>query len=120
MSPVDDPALRNRIVAAVAGVQGNSQLNALRFPASLTWSDGTVARASVVDPNRTDAGARLAQRLTGLPDVLDIRLLYPHPQDTLPNETARTPWDGGTLTLVSWGQVDSITGQAMAVCRFTR
>ena len=84
------------------------------------WSDGTNPRFSVRDPNRTDQGARLAQRLSGTPDVLDVRLLTCHPDDEPPGEGASLPWDGGTLTLVSWGQPSDFSGQAVGVCRLTR
>jgi hypothetical protein len=85
-----------------------------------TWSDGTRCRYSVTDPNRTDAGAKLAQRLTGTPDVLDVRFLKVHPDDPKPGTRATLPWDGGTLTLEDWSQVSEFTGQATGICRFVR
>lgn len=87
---------------------------------TLVWSDGTSCRASVQDPNRTDAGVRLAQRLTGTPDTLDIRLLRVHVDHEPPGTGATTTWDGGLLTLVDWTQSSDFTGTAVGVCRLTR
>ncbi|WP_407538880.1 hypothetical protein Q0M94_11940 [Deinococcus radiomollis] len=92
----------------------------LLYPHSSVWSDGTDCRYGIQDPNRTDAGVRLAQRLTGTPDVLDVRLLRVHPDAPKPGTRATIPWDGGTLTLEDWSQVSEITIQATGVCRFVR
>jgi hypothetical protein len=92
----------------------------LLFRRTGTWSDGTACRFSVQDPVKTDSGTRLAQRLTGTPDVLDVRLLKVHPDDLKPGTRASIPWDGGTLTIEDWSQVSEFTGQAIAVCRFVR
>lgn len=113
-------SLLDEVKRAVAVVQGDADLNGLRYRHTGTWSDGTSCRFSVRDPARTDSGTRLAQRLTGTPDVLDVRLLTVHPDDEPPGEGATLPWDGGTLTLVSWGQVSDFTGQATGVCRLVR
>lgn len=113
-------SLLSDVMATVQEVQGDAELNALRFRHTATWSDGTTCRFSVRDPARTDQGTRLAQRLTGTPEVLDIRLLSTHPEDEPPGEGASIPWDGGTLTLVSWGQVSDFTVQAAGVCRLVR
>lgn len=96
------------------------------YPHLLTWSDGTACQCSVQDPSATDQGYKLAQRLSGLPDVLDVRLLRVRPGDPTPGEGASLPWDGGTLKLVSWGQPDEHTRQISAgwrqvgVTRLTR
>lgn len=112
--------LLQQIMGAVAEVQGDAESNAVRFRHTATWSDGTDCRFSVQDPSKTDAGTKLAQRLTGVPDVLDVRLLKAHPADPPPGEGASLPWDGGTLTLVGWSQVSDFTGQAVGVCRLVR
>ncbi|WP_019585224.1 hypothetical protein [Deinococcus apachensis] len=113
-------SLLDEVTAAIAKVQGDAELLELRFRHSGKWSDGTTCRFSVRDPARTDQGIRLAQRLTGEPNVLDVRLLSVAPDHEPPGEGASIPWDGGTLTLVSWGQVSDFTGQAVGVCRLTR
>lgn len=112
--------LLDQIRDAVAEVQVDDELNAVRFRHTDTWSDGTSCRFSVQDPSATDQGTRLAQRLTGTVEVLDVRLVKTHPADPPPGEGASLPWDGGTLTLVSWGQVSDFTGQAVGVCRLVR
>lgn len=117
---MDDLRLRNAVQTAVNAVQSNSALNALLYRHTGTWSDGTSCRFSVRDPAKTDQGTRLAQRLTGEVSVTDVRLLTVHPDDEPPGEGASLPWDGGTLTLVSWGQPSDFTGQAVGVCRLTR
>ena len=106
--------IRQRVLGSL---RGRAEL---LYRHSGTWSDGSACRFSVRDPNRTDAGARLAQRLSGTPEILDIRLLSVHPDDEPPGEGARLPWDGGVLTLVSWGQPSDFTGQATGVCRLER
>ncbi|WP_027459267.1 hypothetical protein [Deinococcus murrayi] len=112
--------LLDEVLGAVQELQSDPELNALRYRHTLTWSDGTHCRFSVRDPAKTNQGTRLAQRLAGSPEVLDIRLLSTHPDDPPPGEGASIPWDGGTLTLVSWGQVSDFTGQAVGVCRLVR
>jgi len=113
-------SLLGKIQAAVGKVQGNQELNEVRFRHTGTWSDGTTCRFSVQDPNphgrwSTPRAApdRHARRA-------DVRVLRVHPQDLPPGEGAALAWDGGTVTLVSWSQVSDFTGQAVGVCRFTR
>ncbi|GGO22172.1 hypothetical protein [Deinococcus humi] len=111
----------NRLPGLQATAQRLLNQNAdLLYRHTDTWSDGTSCRFSVQDPNQTDQGTRLAQRLTGVPDVLDVRLLKTHPADPPPGEGASLTWDGGTLTLVNWGQVSDFTGLAVGVCRLVR
>jgi len=88
--------------------------------ARAAWSDGTVCRCSIRDPNKTDAGYKLAQRLTGVPEVQDIRLLRVHLDDEPPGVGATLDFDSGSVKLLFWSQVSDYTGQAVGVCRFTR
>lgn len=113
-------SLLAKIQAAVQKVQGDADLNELRFRHAGLWSDGTSCRFSVQDPSKTSSGSQLAQRLTGLPTVLDVRLLRVHPDDPKPGVEAALPWDGGTVRLEEWTQVSDFTGQSVGVLRFTR
>ncbi len=113
MSLLDD------IRAAMGEVQADPELNALRFRHQATWSDGTHCRFSLQDPSKTDAGVRMAQRLTGTDEVTDVLLLRVHPDDPRPDTGAEVPWDYGTARLVSWGTPSDFTGQAVGVCRLT-
>lgn len=113
-------SLLSKIRGAVDKVQVNTDLNEVRFRHTATWSDGVSCRFSVQDPNKTDAGYKLAQRLGGVPEVQDIRLLRVHVDDEAPGEGATLGWDGGTVKLLFWSQVSDFTGQAIGVLRLTR
>ena len=108
------PSLRD---LAQAALRDNDDL---LYRHAATWSDGTTCRFSVQDPSKTSGGSQLAQRLTGLPDVLDVRLLRVHLDDPKPGGRASIPWDGGTLTLEDWSQASDFTGQAIGICRMVR
>ena len=92
----------------------------LLYRHALTWNDGTTCRCSVRDPGTSEAGANLARRLTGLTDVLSVRIVTVHPDDPKPGTGASVAWDGGTLTLTDWSTPSDFTGQAYATGRFTR
>ena len=112
--------LLDELRAEARGVLVDPELSEVLFRHRQTWSDGTLCRFSVQDPSKTSSGSQLAQRLTGLPDVLDVRLLRVHLDDPKPGGRASIPWDGGTLTLEDWSQASDFTGQAIGICRMVR
>ena len=112
--------LLDELRAEARGVLVDPELSEVLFRHKQAWSDGTTCRFSVQDPSKTSSGSQLAQRLTGLPDVLDVRLIRVHPDDARPGTLATLPWDGGTLSLVEWSQKSDFTDQAIGIGRFTR
>lgn len=84
-----------------------------------TWD----VRCSVRDPQRLkpDALNRLRAQADALGVVFtDLRVLTVHPDDTVPIENAVTPWDDGTLQLLSWSQASDFTGQRTGTCVLRR
>lgn len=112
----------DRLPGVRAAFIGALQANAdLLYTRSGTWSDGTTCAYSVTQPSKTAEGTRRAQALTGEQNVLDIRFLKVRPGDPLPAEGATLAGhEGGVLALVSWSDRGSLSGQAVAVCRFSR
>lgn len=88
----------------------------LLYPHRPTWTDGSSARVDVeeADP-RSRAYARAVQTAPDLAQQ-DVRFLTYHPDDTPPAEGSECAWDGGTLTLRHWGQVDEYDGTALGIC----
>lgn len=86
------------------------------FPWALSFTLGGSTwdvSAEVVQPSPRDqaafslaTGAALAEGVA----VQDIRLVYLSPDSTRPAPGASTPWDGGTLELLAWSQLDPLEG----------
>ncbi|WP_407572134.1 hypothetical protein [Deinococcus altitudinis] len=93
-----------------------SQLKAnadLLYRHTATWSDGTTCRFSVQDPNKGNDVRTAAIN----PDVASLRVLKIHPDDSAPEVSASTPWEGGTLTRGANSDTSDFTGQAAYACR---
>lgn len=98
----------------------------LLYRHALTFTLGPHAwdvRCSVRDPQRLkpDALNRLRAQADALGVVYtDLRVLTIHPDDTVPIENAATPWDDGTLQILSWSQASDFTGQRTGTCVLRR
>jgi len=108
-------SLLDQVKAAVQQVQGNEELNALRFRHEATWSDGTNCRFSVQDPNKVDS--TLNRSLRSRPDAPDVRVIK------LPFDAARAGlaasilWEDGVLFIEHYAQTGDFTGTAPGICR---
>lgn len=116
-------SLLGKIQAAVGKVQGNQELNEVRFRHRQDFTlDGhrwPGTRFSVTDPDKVGgralaAAVAAAERLDV--EYRDLRLLRVHPEDTLPAVGAQTPWDGGQLEVLEYGQASDFTGQSLGTC----
>ncbi|MGY2892755.1 hypothetical protein [Deinococcus sp. UYEF24] len=108
-------SLLDQIAGAVAQVQGNADLNAVRFRHTATWSDGTTCRFGVQDPNKVDSA--LSRSLRSRPDAPDVRVLRVHQEDASPALAASIPWENGVLFVEHYAQTSDFTGTAPGVCR---
>jgi len=106
-------SLLDQVKAAVQQVQGNEELNALRFRHEAIWSDGTSARFSVQDPTK---GKDVRAASTD-PEAASLRVLRIHPADTSPAVGSHTLWETGTLYLGPRADASDFTGQATTACR---
>lgn len=125
--------LLDQIRDAVAEVQGDDELNAVRFRHTGTFQHvqngrerNYPCRFSVKDPSRMSrdavaAAVAFADSLEGV-TYRDIRLLAIHPDDARPPRGAvlTTPWDGGRLEVLEWNQPSDFTGQAVGSCVLRR
>lgn len=86
------------------------------FPWSLTFTlSGSTwdVSAEVVQPSPRDQGAFSLATGAAMSEgvaVQDIRLVYVSPDSTRPAAGAATPWDGGTLEILAWSQMDPLEG----------
>ena len=83
---------------------------------SLSPSPGVVFQGSVwpADPR----SRAYAHAVTTVPELAqaDVRFLTVAPGQEAPGEGARIPFDGGTLTLHFWGQIDPLSGESIGAC----
>ena len=108
-------SLLGKVKTAVAKVQGNDDLNELRFRHTATWSDTTQCRFSVQDPSKIEG--TLARSLRDRPDAADLRILKVHQGDTAPGLAAHIPWDnGGVLFVEHFPQQSDFLDSHVAVC----
>ena len=63
-------------------------------------------------------GGRYGAALVAVPELAhaDVRFLSVRPGDTPPAEGERLPFQGGVLTVRWWGQIDPLSGEAIAAC----
>ncbi|WP_339098303.1 hypothetical protein WDJ50_18655 (plasmid) [Deinococcus sp. VB142] len=106
--------LRSDVLGAIAEVQSDPELNALRFPLSGSWSDGTQCRYAVKDPNK---GQRRERQLQTDPLPASLRLLKICPGDPAPLPGSHADYQGGRLVLGLWSDESAYTGQRVGVCR---
>ncbi|MDV6376243.1 hypothetical protein [Deinococcus arenicola] len=107
--------LLEQIMGAVAEVQGDAELNAVRFRHTATWSDGTACRFSVRDPNK--GGRSSETQLQTDPIPASLRLLRVHPDDGRPTPGASLMYQGERLVLGLYADQSIWTGQQVGVCR---
>ena len=120
-------SLLDEIMGVVDEVQRDPDVLALRFRKRLTFTLGTSTwedtRCSVQDAQKLKAdavtAAEAAARDFQVP-YRDLRLLRVHPDDPRPPKGATTPWDGGTLEVLAWGQASDFTGQKLGTCVLRR
>ncbi|WP_309569623.1 hypothetical protein [Deinococcus sp.] len=110
------------IRAVIASVQGDAELNEVRFKHRLTFTLGAhtwVARCGVRDPSKAkpDELARLQATATeqGV-SYRDLRLVRVHPEDTIPFPGSTVAWDNRTLQILHWSQPSDFTGQRVGTC----
>jgi hypothetical protein len=103
-------SLQDRIAGAVARVQSNDDLNAVRFRHSATWS-----RFSVQDVTKIDTA--LTRSLRSRPDAPDVRVLR-LPPGPRPAPAAFIPWEDGVLFVEHYAQTSDFTVTAPGICRF--
>lgn len=108
-------SLLAEVTGALAEVQADAELNALRFRETGTWSDGTACRFNVRDPNK--GGRSSETRLQTDPIPASLRLLRVHPEDPSPAPGASLTHQGGLLVLGLYADQSVWTGQAVGVCR---
>lgn len=109
-------SLLDEIRGVVEAVQGDAELNAVRFPLSATWSDGTSNRFNVRDPHRGDSRQGFTRMQTD-PIPASLRLVRFHPTDPEPALGSGLDYQGGQLVLGLWGDSSNWTGQRVGVCR---
>ena len=102
-------SLLSQVQAAVQKVQGNSDLNELRFRHTATWSDGTSCRFSV---ERLDPLKLAREPMTA--SLLKVRV---HVLDTKPAPGSTALYEGYTLSLGQWSDPSDFTGQSFSVAR---
>ena len=120
MTDLDDRLL-SAVQGAYARITGNAALMTLAYPDHLYWDSGATW-AAVVDLSATDNGMRLAQALAATVqdlDASDARLVYLRPGEPDVPSQAVCAYQGGTLTAIRWQQIDTITGDAALLCRWT-
>lgn len=63
-------------------------------------------------------GSAYAHAVQTAPELAqaDVRFLVVKPDHTPPGEGSRIPFDGGTLTLHFWAQLDPISGESIGAC----
>jgi hypothetical protein len=108
-------SLLSDVLGAVAEVQGDDELNALRYRHTATWSDGMRCRFSVKDPGTGNQDGPLQQQTDRL--RASLRTLKVHPDDPRPTPGAWTSHQAGQLHLGSWTDPSDFTGQCTGVCR---
>lgn len=108
-------SLLGEITSALAEIQGDAELNAVRFRETGTWSDGTACRFSVRDPNK--GGRSSETQLQTDPIPASLRLLRVHPDDSRPSSGASLSYQGGLLVLGLYADSSIWTGQQVGVCR---
>lgn len=102
-------------MAAVREVQQDTELLQLRYRLSGTWSDGTVCRYALKDPNK---GQDKPARLQTDPLPASLRLLRLWPGDPEPALGATIAYQTtGTLVLGLWSDESVWTGQRVGICR---
>ena len=106
--------LRSDVLDVIADIQGDAELNALRFPLTGSWSDGTQCRYAVKDPNK---GQRRERQLQTDPLPASLRLLRLAPGSPVPALGAHTEYQGGVLVLGTWSDESAYTGQRVGICR---
>lgn len=102
-------SLLGKVQAAVQKVQGNDDLNELRFRHSATWSDATVCRFSV---ERLDPLKLAKEPMTA--SLLKIRV---HLADPKPAPGSTVIYQGFTLSLGQWSDPSDFTGESSSVAR---
>ncbi|CAM3269028.1 hypothetical protein DESA109040_05910 [Deinococcus saxicola] len=80
-----------------------------------TWSDGTLCRFSVRDPNK--GGRSSETQLQTDPIPASLRLLRVHPDDARATPGASLIYQGERLVLGLWADQSIWTGQQVGVCR---
>lgn len=86
------------------------------FPYRLTPVPGVPFWGNVWPADvRGSAYARAVQQMPTLA-AQDVRFLTVRPGEEPPGEGATIPFDGGTLTLHFWAQVDAMSGESIGCC----
>lgn len=87
----------------------------LLYPHQPLWTDGASPH---IDVEEADPRSRAyARAVASVPDLAqsDVRFVTYRPGDEPPGSGATCGFDGGTLTLMHWGQVDEYDGTSLGV-----
>lgn len=119
-------SLMDEIMAAVAEIQTDPELNEVRFRHTGIFTKGVSSwpcRFSVRDVQKLKPDE--VQKLRIYADVnglvyTDLRRLTVHPDDTVPFPGAIIPWDDGVLEVLEWSQASDFTGQRIGTAVLRR
>lgn len=92
----------------------------LLYPHQPVWSDGTQPH---IDVEEADPRSRAyARAVASVPDLAqsDVRFVTYQPGDVPPDTLATCEFQGGTLTLMHWGQVDEYDDTSLGVAVWSK